>query len=173
MHHCRMFVWKSTKISTNTKTRIFKSIVLAVLLYGAEFWKVTNTITNSLDVFQTRCLRRILCNFWPNTISNKDLYRRTTTIPISEEIKKRRWRWIGHICRMQPDSIPMVKLTWTPAGKRNGGRPRETRRRSIGREMTAKGWTWGQVERWATDRERRRTLAMALRANQPEEDVCR
>ena len=35
-------VWKSTKITTNTKIRIFKSIVLAVLLYGAESWKVTN-----------------------------------------------------------------------------------------------------------------------------------
>ena len=36
--------------------------------------------------------------------------------------------------------------------------------------MTAKGWTWGQVERWAADREHWRTLVMALRANQPEED---
>ena len=163
-------VLKSTKISTNTKIRIFKSIVLAVLLYGAESWKVTNIITNSLDVFQTWCLRRILRIFWPNTISNKDLYRRTTTIPISEEIQKRRWRWIGQICRMQPDSIPRVALRWALAGKRNRGRPRETWRKSISREMTAKGWTSGQVERWAAEREHWRTLVMVLRANQPEED---
>ena len=54
--------------------------------------------------------------------------------------------------------------------KKPRGRPRETWRRSISREMTAKGWSWGQVERWAADREHWRTLVMAFRANQPEED---
>ena len=128
------------------------------------------TVTNSLDVFQTRCLRRILRIVWPNTISNKDLYRRTTTIPISEEIQKGRWRWIGHICRMQPDSFPRVALSWNSAGEKPRSRPRETLRRSTSRETTAKGWSWGQVERWAADREHWRTLVMALRANQPEQD---
>lgn len=69
-------IWRSAKISTNTKIRIFKSNVLGVLLYGAEAWKVTKTISNKLDTFQTRCLCRILCIFWPNTISNEELYKK-------------------------------------------------------------------------------------------------
>ena len=64
-------IWRSSKISNHTNVRIFKSNVLGVLLYGAESWKVTNAITTRLDVFQTRCLRRILRIFWPNTISNE------------------------------------------------------------------------------------------------------
>ena len=71
---------------------------------------------------------------------------------------------------MQPDSFPSVALSLTPAGEKPRSRPRETLRRSISRETTAKGWSWGQVERWAADREHWRTLVMALRANQPEQD---
>lgn len=84
-------IWRSSKISNHTKVRIFKSNVLGVPLYGAESWKVTNAITTKLDVFQARCLRRILRIFWPNTISNEELYKRTNTIPLSQEIKRGRW----------------------------------------------------------------------------------
>ena len=98
-------IWRSSKISNHTNVRIFKSNVLGVLLYSAESWKVTNAITTRLDVFQTRCLRRILRIFWPNTISNEELYKRTNTIPLSQEIKRGRWTCIGHCVEcIQPPS---------------------------------------------------------------------
>ena len=112
------YIWKSTSISTNTKIRIFKSNILGVLLYGAESWKETKHITNKLDTFQTRCLRRILKIFWPNTISNEELHERTATRPISSLIKERRWKWIGHVHRMEPSEIPKIAMRWTPPGKR-------------------------------------------------------
>ena len=163
-------IWKSTKISTKTKVRIFKSNVLGVLLYGAESWKVTHSLTSKLDVFQTKCLRRILRIFWPNTISNAALYERTNTTPLSQVIKRRRWTWIGHINRMHPTSIPRVALRWTPAGKRKRGRPKETWRRSVEKEMKDKDWTWGQIQHWSQDRQAWRSLVMALCASQHEED---
>ena len=163
-------IWKSSKIGINTKLRIFKSNVLGVLLYGAESWKLTTTIISRIDVFQTRCLRRILRIFWPRTISNAELYRRTNTRPLSTEIKERRWKWIGHVLRMQPDSIPRVAMRWTPPGRRKRGRPRETWRRTTEREMNSQGWTWGQIQRLSQDRQQWRALVMALCANQHEED---
>ena len=36
-------VWRSSAISANTKLRIFNSNVKAVLLYGAETWRVQKT----------------------------------------------------------------------------------------------------------------------------------
>ena len=53
-------VWRSSRIGTETKLKIFKSNVLGVLLYGAESWKVSQSIHHKIDVFQTRCLSRIL-----------------------------------------------------------------------------------------------------------------
>ena len=163
-------IWKSSAISIKTKIRIFKSNIIGVLLYGAESWKVTKVIVHRLDVFQTKCLRRILKVFWPNTISNKDLYRRTSTSPISEMIKMRRWKWIGHVHRMGATSIPKIAMRWTPAGKRNRGRPKETWRRSVEKEMKERGWTWGRIQNMAADRQRWRSSVKALCASQHEED---
>ena len=75
-------IWKSKKLSRNTKIRIFRSNAVSVLLYGCESWKVTTTISRMLEVFQNRCRRRILNIFWPNTISNIELHRKTSTSSI-------------------------------------------------------------------------------------------
>ena len=68
-------LWKSREITTKTKLRIFRSNVKSVLLYGCETWKVTAEITRSLQVFLNRCLREILRIFWPNIISNENLWK--------------------------------------------------------------------------------------------------
>ena len=90
-------IWKTKMISKKTKIRMFKSNVLSVLLYAAYSWKVTKGICHMLKVFQHKCLRRILHIFWPNKITNAELHERTGMLPISLEVKKRRWRWIGHV----------------------------------------------------------------------------
>ena len=56
-----------------TKIRIFMSNVLSVLLYAAESWKVTKGKCHMLEVFQNKCLRRILHIVRPNKISNAEL----------------------------------------------------------------------------------------------------
>jgi hypothetical protein len=71
---------------------------------------------------------------------------------------------------MHPTSIPRVALRWTPTGKRKRGRPKETWRRSVEKEMKEKDWTWGQVQHWSHDRQAWKSLVMALCAFQHEED---
>ena len=143
-------IWRSSRIGTKTKLKIFKSNVLGVLLYGAESWKVSQSVCHKIVAFQTRCLRRMLKMFWPRTISNEKLYRRTNTAPLSDEIKGRRWRWIEHVNRMTLNVIPMVAMRWTPAGERKRGRPTLTWRRSVEKEMREVDWTWSQVQHWAS-----------------------
>ena len=158
------------KISNRTKIRLFKSNILSVLLYAAESWKVTKSICQMLEVFQNKCLRKILRIYWPNKISNTDLHERTGIQPISLEVKRCRWKWIGHICRMPLTSIPRVAMRRTPGGKRARRRPKETWRRSVEREMKALGWSWGQVTKLATDRQHWRSLVSALCVIPHEED---
>ena len=136
--------------------------VISTLLYGSESWKVTKTISNKLDVFQNRCLRRILQICWPNTITNEELHRRAEIEPISTQVKRRRWRWIGHVLRQQTTALTRIALRWTPDGQRKRGRPKETWRRTVEREMKEKGWTWGRLERVSADRHRWWALVEAL-----------
>ncbi len=154
-------VWRSTKLTLQTKLRIFKSNVLLVLLYGSECWKATKEISRKLDVFQTKCLRRIKRIFWPNKISNKDLLSSCNLEPVSIVVQKRRWRWLGHVLRMRADPVPRVVLRWTPQGKRSRGRPKETWRRTVQKDLLEHGLTMEAARQQAEDRQMWRSLMEA------------
>jgi hypothetical protein len=46
-------------LSRNTKIRIYKTIILPVVLYGCETWSLTLREEYRLRVFENRVLRRI------------------------------------------------------------------------------------------------------------------
>ena len=53
-------VWRSTKISLKPKLHIFDSLILSILLYGAESWTATQKLKNELNAFGTSCYRILL-----------------------------------------------------------------------------------------------------------------
>ena len=62
------------------------------LLYDSETWRLTTTTISKAQTFTNKCLRKIINNHCPNTISNKQLWRRTKQITAEEEIGTKRWR---------------------------------------------------------------------------------
>ena len=136
-------IWRSGQLSKNTKIRIFKSNVIAVLLYGCEIWRMTKRDEAKLDTFLHKCLRRILRIYWPMRVTNEEVRKQARTCTISEQIRRRRWCWIGHVLRMDHHQNPRIALTWAPEGKRRRGRPRETWRRTVEGERLKMGFaTW-------------------------------
>ena len=127
-------IWRSGQLSKNTKIRIFKSNVIAVLLYGCETWRMTKRDEAKLDTFLDKCLRRLLKIYWPMKVSNEEVRRRGKTCTISEQIRRRRWCWIGYVSRMNNQQNPRIALAWAPKGKRTKGRPKVTWRRTVERE---------------------------------------
>lgn len=94
-----------------------------------------------LDTSQTGCLCRIPKLFWWNKISNEDLYRRTQTAAISDQMKeKKQTKWIGHFLRKDTSEIQRVALRCIPPGKRNRGRQKKTWWTSVDKEMIDQGW---------------------------------
>ena len=168
--YCLRSIRKASKLSLHTKLRIFKSNVLSVLLYGSECWKMTTTISQKLEVFQTKCLRRIRKIFWPNTINNEELLVSCGAKPITTMVKRRRLTWFGHTCRMTPEALPRTALSWTPQGKRRRGRPKETWRRTVQKELKEKNLTTDAARKKAQDSEQWRLLVDALCASRHEED---
>ena len=77
-------------------------------------------------------------------ISNKELLKRANMERLSEEIRTRRWRFIGHILRKQPDNDCVTALTWTPKGKRKRGWPKTTWQRTVEKERSEAGWQYGR-----------------------------
>ncbi|VDP53531.1 unnamed protein product [Schistosoma curassoni] len=128
-------IWNSKQLSTNIKVTIFNTNVKTVLLYGAETCTTTTTIIKKVQAFINSCLRKILNIHWPDTISNGILWERTNQLSAEQEIRKRRWKWIGHALRKSSNSITRQALTWNPEGKRKRGRPKNTLRREIEADM--------------------------------------
>ena len=142
-------VWLSTSILKDTKIKIFNACVKSVLLYGCETWLVTSEIGCKIQIFVNRCLRYILRIWWPNIISNKDLWRVTNQEGINLEIRKRKFRWIGHTLRTEDGEISKAALLWNPQGSRKRGRPKNSWRRSVIKEADR---SWNELSFLAADR---------------------
>jgi len=163
-------VWKSTCISKKTKLRIFNSNVKSVLLYGSETWKRTKSTAQRLQVFVNKCLKQILGLKWFDKVPNETLWTMTNQQPIDLQIKRRKWRWVGHTLRKDDKCTTKRALDWNPQGKRKRGRPRQTWRRSLMEELKQQNATWDNTKRLAKDRERWRMMVEALCSTRSEED---
>jgi len=52
------------------KIRLYESLVLAILLYCAETWPVTEATRKRLEGFHHNCLRRIVNISWKDKVKN-------------------------------------------------------------------------------------------------------
>lgn len=86
------------------------------MLYGSEKWRTTKPTITTTQSFVNKCLRRILNIRWMDRVSNIDLWERTSQVPVEEEIRRRRWGWIGHTLRKFPSNITRQALYWNPQG---------------------------------------------------------
>ena len=106
---------------------------------GFETWKINDCYNKKLDTFQFKCLRKILRVRWPYIISNNDILRIPKMKTISDEVKERRWKRIGHVLRKDGNCHCMTTITWAPEGRRKVGRPKQRR----GEQWRKKEMHWG------------------------------
>ena len=163
-------IWKSSLLQTKTKLKIYRSNVPSVLLYAAETWRTNKKLESRLRGFEGRCLRRILRIRWEQCVTNREVSRRTGINNIVEEVRHRRWKWLGHVLRMNKNRHPHAALRWAPPGKRKRGRPLGMWRRTNEEEMKAAGKTWNEVSWLAQDRDGWRKFVGALCSSRSEED---
>ena len=98
-------IFDSKRATLKTKLKILNSHVQSIFLYNSELWTVTQKLESTIDVFQRNLLRQILKIRWPDKISNEQLYKMTNQKPWSQEVKKRRISWYGHLMRL-PEETP-------------------------------------------------------------------
>lgn len=108
-------VWNSSAISSIIKLRLFNSNVKSVLLYSWEAWLMTNLLmTDKLQVFSNKYLRRIQRIWEPRINSKADLWDQSKQLFIQSEIKLRKLKWIGHTLRKNPTEVWKQTLEWNP-----------------------------------------------------------
>ncbi|KAJ4426630.1 hypothetical protein ANN_26428 [Periplaneta americana] len=120
----------SSLLSKNLKVRIYKTVILPVVLYGCETWTLTLREEHRLRVFENKVLRKIfgakrdeVTGEW-RKLHNTELHALYSSPDIIRNIKSRRLRWAGHVARMGESRNAYRVLVGRPEGKRPLGRPR-------------------------------------------------
>jgi hypothetical protein len=105
---CKTTVLKSRAVARNTKVRMYRTIIRPVVTYGSETWCLAANDERSLRTWEREVLRKICGPVYDNgvwRIGTKELLALYQELDIVAEIKKTRWRWLGHIERMSEDRV--------------------------------------------------------------------
>ena len=129
---------KLSKISSNrsfcmqVKMRLYNSIIVPIVLLGAETWAVTKTMEKRMDSFDSINIRRILKIWWQDEVRTSSVREKIGQCPLSIILQKRRLTWYGHLTRMKTEQA----MNWKLPGKRGRGRPLTTWRQTISRDLS-------------------------------------
>jgi hypothetical protein len=111
------------------KVRIYKTIILPVVLYGCETWSLTVREEHKLRVFENRMLRRLfgpkkdgMTGGW-RKLHNEELHNLYSLSSIIRIIKPRT-KWVGYVAQMGEKRNTYRLLVREPKGKKSLGRPR-------------------------------------------------
>jgi hypothetical protein len=106
-YHSIQNLLSSLLLSRNVKVRIYKTIILPVVLYGCETWSLTVREEHKLRVFENRVLRRIfgprragVTGEW-RKLHNEEFHNLYSSPSIIRIIKSGRMRWARHVARMR------------------------------------------------------------------------
>jgi hypothetical protein len=123
-------LWRRTnRIRLKKRIMLYNTLVKTILLYNSETWGISLTQAKKLNSFHRQQLRKVMNIKYPNRKSNISIYNECETEPLSLQILERRWRFFGHILRLQQETPcwqAMRSFFDTKKRKKFRGRPRTT-----------------------------------------------
>ena len=155
----------SRLLSKNLKIKIYRTIILPVVLYGCETWSLTLREERKLRVFENMVLRRIfgprrdeVTGEW-RRLHNEELNDLHSSPNIVRVIKS---RWAGYVARMGEERGVYRVLMGKPEGKRPLGRPRRRWADNIRMDLQEVGCGYMDWIGLAQDRDSWWTLVSAV-----------
>ena len=134
-------------------------------MFNSELWTVTGKIEEKIDVFQRSLLRKLMGVRWPKKLSNIQLYEVTKCEKWSMKIKRRRFKWLGHLLRLLDETPAKCALCeFLRPARKPKGRPPNTWVGNIEKELREFGYTLRQAEELARDRDKWRCVVNRVKS---------
>ncbi|GBL64854.1 hypothetical protein AVEN_76737-1 [Araneus ventricosus] len=107
--------------------RLYKTLILPVLLYASEIWTLNVDVQRALETFERKVLRTIFGSVqeqgcW-QTRYNFELYRLYKEPQVTQIIQSNRLRWLDHVWRTPENNQTRLHTFKNPGGARARGRP--------------------------------------------------
>jgi hypothetical protein len=116
-----IFYYGHQHVSANVKSKIYRTIILPIVLYGCETWSLTLREERKLRVFGPK--REEVTGEW-RKLHNEELYDLYCSPNIIRVVKSRKMRWAWHVARMGERTGVYRILVGKPERKRPLGRRR-------------------------------------------------
>jgi hypothetical protein len=148
-------IWRSKRIATSTKLRIYACAVVSVMTYGNEIWDLTDKVKAKIRGWNARCLSRI---------TERDIRAETVepSFDLLARLRARRLRWAGHILRSEESNLLRRVLLAQAAKELEAGR-----RAAGGLLMDVE---FGSVEELLSQAQDRKGWSRTVRQLLPEEE---
>ena len=115
-------VWRRNGINLQTKLKVYRAVVLPVLLYASETWTVYRRHVRKLSHFHTTCLRKVMNIKWQDKIPDTSVLERSGIHSIDIILMQTQIHWAGHLVRMPDHRLPKILLYGElEKGKRSQG----------------------------------------------------
>ena len=146
-------VWDRRGITTETKLKVYKAVVLTTLLYGCETWTVYARHAKKLNHFHTTRLRKLLGISWQERVPDTEVLTRAGLTSVQTILMKAQLRWAGHVVRMPDCRIPKkIFFGELQNGKRSLGAPKKRYKDTLKASLKAFGINHDSWEKAAADR---------------------
>ena len=167
-YHSVQNLLSSRLLSKCLKIKIYRTVIMPVVLYGCETWSLTLREERNVRVFENRVLRK---RFGPRRdevtgewgrLHNEELNDLYSSPNIVRVIKSRRMKWVGHVARMGEERGVYRVLVGKPEGRRPLGRPRRRWADNIRMDLQEVGCVYMDWIGLAQDRDSWRTLVSVV-----------
>jgi len=116
-------VFRPRKALKETRIKLHNILAFPVLSYGSEIWTMKARDARRITAAEMKYMRRTVGYTWTDYKTNTQTAKDLKITPNLDKLLEYNRSWIQHVNRMPGNRLPRLMKHYSPAGRKNHGRP--------------------------------------------------